>query len=112
MVATMAAGYLIIMQLILDDKHDTKIMVPHKDWDVNQFFLSFGTILFALSSATSFPTIQNNIFKHNEWSHSVVACFTSEYAYYGISWYTRLLICNFFQLLLIFINLMAEIPQK
>ncbi|XP_008188121.1 amino acid transporter AVT1J isoform X1 [Acyrthosiphon pisum] len=73
---TMTSSYFIIMQMLLDERiqegsaTDTQKSVP-----ANQFFLSFGTILFAYGGAASFPVINFQMFKRDEFSHSVVASF-------------------------------------
>lgn len=45
----------------------------------NQFFLSFGSILFSYGGAASFPVIHFQMFKQDEFSRSVVTSFISEY---------------------------------
>jgi len=69
------------MQMLLDERiqegsaTDTQKSVP-----ANQFFLSFGAILFAYGGAASFPVINFQMFKRDEFSHSVVTSFISEYS--------------------------------
>lgn len=79
----MAACYFIIMQILFDEKirEETNATVPHNGWDINQFFLSYGTILFTYGGASTFPTIQNDMYKKNEYSRTVIGSFISEFTY-------------------------------
>lgn len=80
---TMTACYFVILQILLDDKinEDMNATVPHNGWDANQFFLSYGTILFTYGGASAFPTIQNDMFKKDEFSRSIIATFISKSSY-------------------------------
>lgn len=44
------------------------------------FFLSFGTLLFAFGGASTFPTIQNDMEKKDKFSTSVIIAFSSEWS--------------------------------
>jgi len=68
------------MQMLLDERikegsaPDTQTIMS-----ANQFFLSFGAILFSYGGAASFPVIHFQMFKQDEFSRSVVTSFISEY---------------------------------
>jgi len=52
-----------------------------KNVPANQFFLSFGSILFSYGGAASFPVINFQMFKRDEFSQSVITSFISEYSF-------------------------------
>lgn len=51
--------------------------VRHKVHGFYDFFLSFGTLLFAFGGASTFPTIQNDMDNKNKFSTSVMIAFSS-----------------------------------
>ncbi len=47
----------------------------HENHSIKEFFLAFGTILFAFGGASTFPTIQNDMFNRNQFHKSVRIAF-------------------------------------
>jgi len=72
------------MQMLLDERiKEGSETYTHLIMSANQFFLSFGSILFCYGGAASFPVIRFQMFKKDEFSRSVVTSFIGEYkAYY------------------------------
>lgn len=50
--------------------------VRHEIHGFHDFFLAFGTLLFAFGGASTFPTIQNDMEDKNKFSKSVMIAFT------------------------------------
>jgi len=69
------------MQMLLDARgKEGSTTAPQKDVPIDQFFLSFGAILFSYAGSASFPVINFQMFKRDEFSHSMVTAFLSEYS--------------------------------
>jgi len=68
------------MQILLDERiKEGSVPDTQTIMSANQFFLSFGSILFSYGGAASFPVIHFQMFKQDEFSRSVVTSFISEY---------------------------------
>lgn len=77
LLTTSVACVLIFVQMVMDGLHnDTP--VPHKPHTFMEFFMSFGTILFAYGGASTFPTIQNDMVHRDKFAKSAVIGFTGE----------------------------------
>lgn len=77
LLTTMTSCYFILMQILLDERmKEGSVTDTHKSaLSANQFFLSFGSILFSYGGAASFPVIRFQMFKRDEFSRSVVTSF-------------------------------------
>lgn len=49
--------------------------IPHRPHTFMEFFLSFGTILFAYGGASTFPTIQNDMVQRDKFARSATIGF-------------------------------------
>jgi len=85
LLSTMAACYVIIVQILHNLRsNDGHMAIPQTGFDAKQLLLSFGTLMFSFGGTVAFPAIQNNVFKRNEYSRSVLVSFMSEYNGYDI----------------------------
>ncbi|KAL4135307.1 hypothetical protein QTP88_006923 [Uroleucon formosanum] len=76
LLTTMTSCYFILMQMLLDERiQEGSATDAQKSVPANQFFLSFGSILFSYGGAASFPVINFQMFKRDEFSQSVVTSF-------------------------------------
>lgn len=77
LLTTAIACVLIFTQMVLDgfNKQDASKSKVHGFHD---FFISFGTILFAFGGASTFPTIQNDMVNKEKFSKSVFIAFSGE----------------------------------
>lgn len=76
LLTTMTSCYFILMQMLLDERiKEGSETDTHTIMSANQFFLSFGSILFSYGGAASFPVIRFQMFKRDEFSRSVVTSF-------------------------------------
>ncbi|XP_050062639.1 LOW QUALITY PROTEIN: uncharacterized protein LOC114132696 [Aphis gossypii] len=79
LLTTMTSCYFVLMQILLDERikeGTTTVETQNIVLSANQFFLSFGAILFAYSGASSFPVVRTHtMFKRDEFSRSVVTSF-------------------------------------
>uniref|UniRef100_A0A2S2NQH5 Lysine histidine transporter 1 n=1 Tax=Schizaphis graminum TaxID=13262 RepID=A0A2S2NQH5_SCHGA len=78
LLTTMTSCYFVLMQILLDERmKEGSATETHKTaCSANQFFLSFGSILFSYGGAASFPVIRTHtMFKRDEFSRSVVTSF-------------------------------------
>ncbi|KAK6629041.1 hypothetical protein RUM43_002858 [Polyplax serrata] len=75
LLTTAIACVLIFTQMVLDgfNKQDASKSKVHGFHD---FFISFGTILFAFGGASTFPTIQNDMVNKEKFSKSVFIAFS------------------------------------
>lgn len=64
--------------MVMDGLHRSQ-PVRHRVHDFYDFFLSFGTLLFAFGGASTFPTIQNDMENKNKFSTSVIIAFSSRF---------------------------------
>ncbi|KAF0759188.1 amino acid transporter AVT3B-like [Aphis craccivora] len=82
LLTTMTSCYFVLMQILLDERikeGTATVETQNIVFTANQFFLSFGSILFAYGGASSFPVIRTHtMFKRDEFSRSVVTSFISE----------------------------------
>lgn len=77
LLTTAAACALIFVQTVMEGlKRSTP--VPHVTHSLDDFFLSFGTILFAYGGAATFPTIQNDMVRRDKFPTSVSIGFVGE----------------------------------
>ncbi|EEB10155.1 vacuolar amino acid transporter, putative [Pediculus humanus corporis] len=75
LLTTAIACVLIFTQIVLDGLHNMK-PVKRKVHGFYDFFVSFGTILFAFGGASTFPTIQNDMINKEKFSKSVFIAFS------------------------------------
>ncbi|XP_025207479.1 amino acid transporter AVT3B-like [Melanaphis sacchari] len=78
LLTTMTSCYFVLMQILLDERiKEGSATETHKiACSANQFFLSFGSILFSYGGAASFPVIRSHtMFKRDEFSRNVVTSF-------------------------------------
>lgn len=61
-------------QMIMDLMNSTEPAL-HSKHGFQDFFLSFGTLLFAFGGASTFPTIQNDMEKRSDFSWSILIAF-------------------------------------
>lgn len=71
---TAIACVLFFTQILMDGLSNTE-PVKHSTHDFHDFFLAFGTLLFAFGGASTFPTIQNDMEKKDKFSTSVTIAF-------------------------------------
>lgn len=71
---TAVACVLFFTQIFMDGLNNTE-PVKHGTHDFHDFFLAFGTLLFAFGGASTFPTIQNDMKNKNKFSTSVTIAF-------------------------------------
>uniref|UniRef100_A0A2S2PV93 Vacuolar amino acid transporter 1 n=1 Tax=Sipha flava TaxID=143950 RepID=A0A2S2PV93_9HEMI len=78
LLTALTACYLVIMQILLDirNQEGNLPMLHDYEWNTDQFFLSYGTILFCYGGAVSFPVVQNEMFKVNRYSRSLITVFS------------------------------------
>ncbi|XP_049818819.1 uncharacterized protein LOC109600018 [Aethina tumida] len=74
LLTTVGACILFFYQIVLDG--NAKPTPVRKIHDFNDFFLSFGTLLFAFGGASTFPTIQNDMKDKNKFSTCVIIAFS------------------------------------
>ncbi|XP_050430990.1 uncharacterized protein LOC126839630 isoform X2 [Adelges cooleyi] len=74
LLTTSIACVLICIQIFLDGTSNAE-PVEHNSHTLDQFFLSFGTILFSYGGASAFPTIQNDMFQREKFPKSVLIAF-------------------------------------
>lgn len=74
---TAVACVLFFTQIVMDGWQATE-PVKHVTHGYHDFFLSFGTLLFAFGGASTFPTIQNDMEKKEKFSTSVIVAFTGK----------------------------------
>ncbi|KAK4877503.1 hypothetical protein RN001_010009 [Aquatica leii] len=72
---TVLSCILMFVQMLLDSEFKIS-HVKHKVHNFHDFFLAFGTLLFAFGGASTFPTIQNDMVNKRKFSISVVIAFT------------------------------------
>ena len=77
LLTTAIACVLIFTQIVLDGLHNMK-PVKRKVHGFYDFFVSFGTILFAFGGASTFPTIQNDMINKEKFSKSVFIAFSGK----------------------------------
>lgn len=75
---TAVACVLFFTQVVMDGLHNTQ-SVKHNIHGFRDFSLAFGTLLFAFGGASTFPTIQNDMEKKDQFSVSVVIAFSGKY---------------------------------
>nr|CAI5864316.1 unnamed protein product [Callosobruchus analis] len=71
---TVIACVLFFTQIVFDAKNQTRT-VKHEIHDFKDFFMSFGTILFAFGGASFLPTIQNDMEDKRQFPKSVSIAF-------------------------------------
>lgn len=71
---TAIACVLFFTQIVMDGLENDE-PVKRVNHGFNDFFLSFGTLLFAFGGASTFPTIQNDMEKKENFSNSVIIAF-------------------------------------
>ncbi|XP_050526975.1 uncharacterized protein LOC126897437 [Daktulosphaira vitifoliae] len=74
-VLTTSIACVFIFWQIISDGISNQEPVLHQGHTLEQFFLSFGTILFAYGGASAFPTIQNDMFQREKFPKSVLIAF-------------------------------------
>ncbi|XP_046678230.1 amino acid transporter AVT1A-like [Homalodisca vitripennis] len=74
LLTTALACVLIFTQIVMDGLRLTE-PVPHNPHTFQDFFFSFGTILFAYGGASTFPTIQNDMVRRDKFSVSATIGF-------------------------------------
>ncbi|KAK9739118.1 Transmembrane amino acid transporter protein [Popillia japonica] len=67
---TTAVACILYFSQIVIDGITLKTVVPHRAHDFHDFFLAFGTLLFAFGGASTFPTIQNDMQEKDKFSIS------------------------------------------
>lgn len=72
---TAIACVLFFTQIVMDGLSNTA-PVKHTTHGFHDFFLAFGTLLFAFGGASTFPTIQNDMEKKEKFSTSVIIAFS------------------------------------
>lgn len=72
---TALACVLFFTQIVMDGMNKSE-PVKHNVHGFHDFFLAFGTLLFAFGGASTFPTIQNDMENKNKFSTSVTIAFT------------------------------------
>lgn len=78
---TAFACILFFTQIVMDGLNRSQA-VKHSTHNFYDFFLSFGTLLFAFGGASTFPTIQNDMEKKEKFSTSVIVAFISRCIFY------------------------------
>nr|XP_022910331.1 amino acid transporter AVT1J-like [Onthophagus taurus] len=78
---TTIACILFFSQTIKDGLSKTEPIVHYKH-DFSDFFLAFGTLLFAFGGASTFPTIQNDMQDKKKFGYSIVIAFSVIIALY------------------------------
>ncbi|KAI4470291.1 hypothetical protein MML48_1g04680 [Holotrichia oblita] len=73
---TTAVACILFFSQIIIDGITLKTVVPHRTHDFHDFFLAFGTLLFAFGGASTFPTIQNDMQEKDKFSISVIIAFS------------------------------------
>ena len=73
---TVIAVVIIIWQVISEAESQPRPMYPKPTF--KSFFLGFGSILFTLGGASTFPTIQNDMQDRRNFTLSVTIAFASE----------------------------------
>lgn len=53
--------------------------VKHRVHNFHDFFLAFGTLLFAFGGASTFPTIQNDMDNKSNFPKSIAIAFSGKY---------------------------------
>lgn len=81
LLTTAFACVFIFAQMVMDGLSNTE-PVQFKTHGFRNFFLSFGTILFAFGGASTFPTIQNDMSEKQQFSKSILIGFSTIMALY------------------------------
>lgn len=76
---TTAVACILYFSQIVIDGITLKTVVPHRAHDFHDFFLAFGTLLFAFGGASTFPTIQNDMQEKDKFSISVIIAFSGKF---------------------------------
>ncbi|KAF5278130.1 hypothetical protein FQR65_LT03646 [Abscondita terminalis] len=72
---TVLSCIFMFVQMVIDS--ELKVgRVKHKVHNFHDFFLAFGTLLFAFGGASTFPTIQNDMINKRKFSFSISIAFT------------------------------------
>lgn len=74
---TVLACVFIFIQMIFDGIN-SRAIVHHNPKSFNDFFLSFGIILFSFGGASTFPTIQNDMIDRGKFKRSVYIGFAGK----------------------------------
>ena len=74
--ATIIAAIVVIVQIIIEAKDHTPEYTPPT---FKSFFLGFGSIIFSLGGASTFPTIQNDMLHRNKFSSCVIIAMSSKF---------------------------------
>lgn len=75
---TVFACILILIQLTIDGS-ENKNPVVHTVHSFYDFFIAFGTLLFAFGGASTFPTIQNDMKNKQKFSKSILIAFSGKF---------------------------------
>lgn len=70
-------------QMVMDYMNATEPAM-HTTHSFPEFFMSFGTLLFAFGGASTFPTIQNDMEKKPQFSWSILIAFIGMYFFFII----------------------------
>lgn len=79
LLSTTVAVVFIATQMLIDGLNLEKLP-RHRPHSFKEFFLAFGTILFAFGGASTFPTIQNDMVHREKFSKSVMIAFIGKRA--------------------------------
>lgn len=60
------------------DGMDLNVPVKRTVHDFHDFFIAFGTLLFAFGGASTFPTIQNDMQDKSKFSISIIYAFSGK----------------------------------
>lgn len=71
---TVIACILFFTQIVIDERNNV-VVVEHEVHGFRDFFLAFGTLLFAFGGASTFPTIQNDMVNKKQFSGCVLIAF-------------------------------------
>ncbi|XP_065161540.1 uncharacterized protein [Atheta coriaria] len=75
LLSTAIACVLFFTQIVMDGLNNDQTVV-HQVHGFHDFFISFGTLLFAFGGASTFPTIQNDMQNKKQFSTSVIIAFS------------------------------------
>lgn len=73
---TVLACLLFFMQIVID-AHNKTGETEHVVHGFHDFFLAFGTLLFAFGGASTFPTIQNDMQNKKQFTGCILIAFSS-----------------------------------
>ncbi|KAL0280259.1 UNVERIFIED_CONTAM: hypothetical protein PYX00_001604 [Menopon gallinae] len=76
LLTTAISCVLMFTQIVMDGMNNSKPVVRNVH-GFRDFFLAFGTILFAFGGASTFPTIQNDMEEKDKFSKSVLIAFST-----------------------------------